>query len=82
MDKNKKCTTTECQIFDWQSWDEMGGGAMVFYGCTIVNPFGKYNKGDFVDSIAIDHEKSLIECYDEDGLAVYTGKLVLTVEEH
>lgn len=81
MDSNRKYTTTECQIFNWQGWDSLDRWVMIFYGCTIVSPFGKYNKGDFVDSIAIDHERSLIECYDEDGLAVYTGRLVLTVEE-
>lgn len=71
----------ENQLFDSQERQDIGDTESLFFYCTIVKPFGPFKPGDSVFGIAMDFEEAEIEVFDENDKTLYTGKIVINIED-
>lgn len=70
-------TSLECQLFDWEQWEELGNHGYLFYKCILKVPVGSYEVGSQIDSIALLNETSELAFYNEKGeqFEIYNLKL-------
>lgn len=56
----------EKELFDWESWDDMGEFMLVFYKVKLKRKIGKFEEGTEFDSAFIDFQKGILELQNED----------------
>lgn len=70
----------EKQFFDWEDWDSWDEGSYIFYKCRLKQSVGTFMANVFIDSIAVDYQKGVMEFYDRTGESVIGSyKLQLSV---
>jgi len=49
------------QFFNWEGYDELDVGVLIFYNVHLNRDIGKFKKGDFFDHAVIDTKRSIME---------------------
>lgn len=72
-------TTTECQLFNWQSWDQLGIASFLFKDVALVVPIGKFEVDHRFAYAVVDYENSkLLLSEDLEGTMTHSFELKLT----
>lgn len=75
-------STLECQLFNWEEWDEIETGVMNFSGVTLKVAVGHFPAGEFLSHATLDTTHSVVILYEspEDEVG-HTYALKITVGE-
>lgn len=65
----------------WKGIDINGPGQFQFYNVSFTEDFGPFKKNEFIDTLYMDHEKGLVEQYDDEGNVVKGCRVKYTVVE-
>jgi len=71
----------ERQLFDWENWDSVDEGAMIFYDITMKVDISYIKIGTKFKSVCVDYQRGLLEFYDDEGKPMCKWKLELKVKE-
>lgn len=63
----EKCNGLEMAfLVDYDGWDDAGEYCLQFYDAVLNQDIGEFKKGQKIDTVAIDFQKSLLKIYIDD----------------
>jgi hypothetical protein len=80
---SEKENMIECQLFDFEGWDQCDVMHMAYYDCTLKVPMLGFKRGEFFSCIFLNFTESVISLYrnSDDESPIKEGKLSLSVLE-